>query len=301
MPTGKNWLNYIYINLGFVAQVLVMYYFTALIEIQKNWPEYRCNPIYMPLSNDITSDFTYCIQNTQINLMGYLLQPFTYLISSLSSAGGGFLDNLDGIRNMTSGIITFVSNIVENIFGVFSNIIIQFQVIMIGLKDIVGKVIGIMVTLMYILDGSNKTMQSAWKGPPGQLVQALGACFHPETNIKLKNGNIYMIQNIPLGSILENGSKVFAVMKIDNPNPKKEYLYKIKGGVNGEDIYVTGTHFIQDKNTSTFIQVKKCEYAIKQTDISSSWYSCLITDDNKIPIGEHIFWDWEDDCLFYSR
>ena len=84
MPTGQNWVNFIYINLGFLAQVLVMYYLTALIDIKKNWPEYRCNPIYMPLSDDIEADFTYCVQNTQINLMGYLLQPLTYLISSIS-------------------------------------------------------------------------------------------------------------------------------------------------------------------------------------------------------------------------
>ena len=161
MPTGKNWLSFIYVNLGFIAQVLVMYYFTALIEIQKNWPEYRCNPIYMPLSNDLKADFTYCVQNTQINLMGYLLQPFTYLVSSINSIGGEFLNNLNGVRDMLSVIRTFVTTIVENIFGVFSNVVIQFQVIMIGLKDLVGKIIGIMVTLMYIMDGSNKTMQSA--------------------------------------------------------------------------------------------------------------------------------------------
>ena len=295
MPTGKNWISFIYVNLGFITQVLVMYYFTALIEIQKNWPEYRCNPIYMPLSNDISADFTYCVQNTQINLMGYLLQPFTYLISSINSIGGEFLNNLNGVRDMMSVIRTFVTSIVENIFGVFSNVVIQFQVIMIGLKDIVGKIIGIMVTLMYIMDGSNKTMQSAWKGPPGQLVKAIGSCFHPDTKIKLKNGTIYMIKDIPLGSILENGSKVFAVMKIDNP--KKEYLYKIKSGVNEEDIYVTGSHFIQNKYTKEFMQVKKCDYAIKQNDITSDWYSCLITHDNRIQIGDHIFWDWEDDCL----
>lgn len=294
MPTGKNWLSFIYVNLGFIAQVLVMYYFTALIEIQKNWPEYRCNPIYMPLSNDLKADFTYCVQNTQINLMGYLLQPFTYLVSSINSIGGEFLNNLNGVRDMLSVIRTFVTTIVENIFGVFSNVVIQFQVIMIGLKDLVGKIIGIMVTLMYIMDGSNKTMQSAWKGPPGQLVQAIGSCFRRDTKIKLKDGSIYTIQNVPLGSVLENDSKILAVMKIHNMN--NEVLYKLKGGINGEDIYVTGSHFIKDDVSKKFIQVKNCKYAIKQ-DFLDNWYSCLITTDNTIKIGEHLFWDWEDDCL----
>ena len=135
MPTGQNWINFIYVNLGFLAQVLVMYYFTALIEIKKNWPEYRCNPLYLPLSDNMTEDFTYCVQNTQINLMGYIMQPFTYLINSLTSMGGNFSDNLNGIRGMISSIRTFIRNIVEDIFAVFLNLVIEFQVIMIGIKD----------------------------------------------------------------------------------------------------------------------------------------------------------------------
>jgi len=293
MPTGQNWINFIYINLGFIAQVLVMYYFTALIEIKKNWPQYRCNPLYMPLSNNMEEDFTYCVQNTQINLMGYLLQPLTYLISSLTSIGGEFSSNINGIRNLLNYVRTFISSIVENIFGVFSNIVIQFQVIVIGLKDIIGKLIGVMVTLMYVLDGSVMTMQSAWAGPSGQMVRAL-SCFHPETKIRQKNGTVTQIQDIPLGSILENGSKVFAVMKIDNSG---EDLYKIKGGVESEDIYVTGTHYIFDSELKKFINVNKCKYAEKVDKNIPEWYSCLITTDSTIKIGEHLFWDWEDDCL----
>ena len=47
--------------------------------------------------------------------------------------------------------------------------------------------IGIVVTIMYILDGSIQTMNSAWAGPQGQLVRAIGSCFHPHTEITLFN------------------------------------------------------------------------------------------------------------------
>lgn len=294
MPSGKNWINFIYVNLGFIAQVLVMYYFTALIEIKKNWPEYRCNPLYMPLSDNISSDFTYCVQNTQINLMGYLLQPITYLISSMNSIGGEFTTSINSVRGFISVLRDFITSIVENIYNVFLNLIIQFQVIMIGIKDMIGKVIGIMVALMYMMDGSIKTMESAWNGPAGQMVQSL-SCFDPETKIRLQNGAIYSMKDIPLDAVLENGSKVFAVMKITNSG---EDLYKIKeGGVNNEDIYVTGSHYIYDDvDSNRFIQVHKYKLATKVTNIVP-WYSCLITTDNKIKIGKHLFWDWEDDCL----
>jgi hypothetical protein len=253
MPTSQNWINFIYVNLGFIAQVIVMYYFTALIEIKKNWPQYRCNPIYMPLSENIAEDFTYCIQTTQINLMGYLLQPFTFLISSLSSIGSQFSSDINGIRTMFDFVRNFIKSIVENIFGVFSNIVIEFQVITIGIKDMLGKLIAILVTFLYMMDGANKTMQSAWNGPPGQLVRAL--CFHPNTTVKLKNNKIIKMKDIKLGDILHTNSKVTGIIIIDN-SENKELLYKINNGINNEAIYVTGSHYILDKYSNTFIQVK---------------------------------------------
>ena len=79
----------------------------------------------------------------------------------------------------------------------FRRNIFEFQKIIIGIKDVIGKVIGIMVTLMYVLDGRIKTMQSSWNGPPGQMVRALGgSCFHPDTLILLKNGKVKTMENI---------------------------------------------------------------------------------------------------------
>lgn len=293
MPTGGNWINFIYVNLGFVAQVICMYYFTSMVEIKKNWPQYRCNPLYMPLSDNITDDFTYCVQNTQVNMMGYLLQPLTFIMSSISDIGGEFSTNINGVRNMLSGIRSFISSIVENVFGVFSNLVIEFQTITISIKDSVGKIIGVVVALLYILDGSVKTMNSAWNGPSGQLVKALGSCFDPSTIIELQNGKKYTIETLPLDSILKDGSKVLSVMKISNH--LDEPLYKIKGIHNS--ILVTGTHFIFSEDKQTFIHVKDYPGA-GLTNIKKDWYSCLITDSHKIPIDNLLFWDWEDDILY---
>lgn len=296
MPKGVDWLNFIYVNLGFVAQVFVMYYFSAVAEIKNNWPKYRCNPIFMPLSDNIEKDFVYCVQNMQTNFMGYLLQPINYIINSLSAVGGDFSQSLNFIRTMISNIRSFFTSIIQNVFGVFLNLVIEFQKITIGIKDLVGKIIGILVTMMYIMDGALKTMQSAWNGPPGQMVQALGGmCFHPYTKIKLNNGSIVMMKDLNLGDILENGSRVDVLMKVDNKF--NEPYYKLVGkGVDGDTIYVTGTHMIFSENENKYIEVKNHPDAI-ETDIRENWFSTIITDDHTIKIGEYLFWDWEDDIL----
>ena len=297
MPSMNNYLNFIYVNLGFVAQIAVMMYFKSALEIQKNWPLYRCNPPYWVFSKNISEDFNYCVQNTQTNMMGYLLEPINHMIGSLSSVGSQFGTAINDVRTMFSTIRDFVTSIIQNVFGVFLNLIIEFQKMMISIKDMLGKMIGVVATLMYVLDGSVKTMQSTWNGPPGQMVRAIGSCFHPDTLVELKDGKTCVMKDLQVGSELKDGAKVFAVLKIDNPN--KEQLYKISGGVNGSDIYVTGKHFIYTNTSGSgvWIQVKNCKDAIKQEEIYSDWFSCLITTNRRIKLGERTFWDWEDDEL----
>ena len=293
MPTMNNYLNLIYVNLAFLAQITIMVYFKSVLEIKENWPLYRCNPPYWVFSENISEDFTYCVQNTQMNMMGYLLQPLNYMITSLSSVGSRINESVNNSRGMISSIRNFVSKIVENIFGVFLNLIVEFQKIIISIKDMVGKMIGIVVTIMYVLDGSIKTMNSAWSGPPGQLVKAIGSCFDPKTKITLANGKQYNMENIPLGAELQDGGKIFAVLKIDNL--KKEPLYKIKG--KDRDIYVTGEHFVFDKTNKKWVQVKYYEKSQIQENVIPEYFSCLITTNRHIKIDDELFWDWEDDEL----
>jgi hypothetical protein len=296
MPTGKNWLNFIYVNLGFVIGVSCIYLFASVKEIREKWPEYRCNPMYMPLSENISEDFTYCVQNMQSNMMGYMLQPITYVLSNITNMSGQFMQSIQDVREMFNKIRTFATSIIQTIFGVFLNIIIEFQKITIGIKDLIGKIIGVMVVLLYLMDGSIKTMKSAWNGPPGQLTRALGKCFHPKTKVKLFGGKIVAIEDLEIGNTLDDGSRIIATMKIDNKDIEtREELYILRGrGVEGSDIYVTGSHLVVDSRTSRYVKV--CDYfqAEKQNEVVTDWFCCLVTSTNKIQIGKEIFCDWED-------
>jgi hypothetical protein len=197
---------------------------------------------------------------------------------------------------MFNKVRDFISNIFQTIFSVFLNIIIEFQKIIIGLRDLFGKTIGIITTMLYVVDGSLKTMNSAWNGPTGQLVRALGSCFHPDTKIRLINREIKLMKNLDLGDVLENGSVVYSTMKIANTDGEtREKLYEIKGmGVNGETIYITGSHLVFDKKKGDFVLVKDYFGAYPSDEVETDWFSCLITSDHKICIGHETFWDWED-------
>jgi hypothetical protein len=297
MPTFFDNSRLLFVIIGFITITLTMFLFVSINEIKANWANYRCNPMYMPLSDNIEKDFVFCIQNMQTNYMGYLLQPLTYITSTLSTLADQFVGNIDAIRTVLSNVRTFATTILTGIFSVLMSIVVSYQKLIISIKDLAGKLIGSMVSLMYIMYGSMLTMKSTWNGPPGKMVRAL--CFHPETKIKLKNGDVRLMKDLDLGDVLENDVKILSIMKMNNlENQNKLYKFE-KMGVDGDDIYVTGKHMVFSEEKQKFIYVDEDPRAIEQNEVSSGWFSCLITSNHHIPIGKLVFWDWEDDDISY--
>jgi len=288
MPSGKNWFNFLYINVAFVLYILGVFYYSKIVEIKENWPLYRCNPMYMPLADNVNENFVYCIQTMQSSYMDYLLQPLTFVITTIGGTIGGLVGQLNAVRGMFNKIRTFIPEIFSSIFGSFSILTIEFEKISIGIRDILGKMTGLMVSIMYILDGSIKTMGSGYN-----FVAKIGKCFNPYTLVELENGETKFMKDLDLGDVLKNGSIVESVMKINNKNNSIPFYVIKNGGLNRSDIYVTGSHFVYDNKCNKFIKVENYSNAII-SELKSEWFSCLITSDHKIQIGNETFWDWDD-------
>ena len=168
----------IFIVLVFIAMYFYNILAVGIKNVQENWPEYRCNPMVMPFAgtfgHDAGQNFTYCIQTMQSDYKGVLLQPINYAMSVTNSATGGIMTSVQSVREFINQLRNSITSIVGSIFGVFLNILIQFQFIIVKIKDTMSKIIGIMATMMYILQGSVMTMQSSWNGPPGDMVRFMG-------------------------------------------------------------------------------------------------------------------------------
>jgi len=269
----------------------------GLEHIKKNWPKYRCNPMIMPFSgymgHDAGSNFTYCIQNMQTNYMQYLLKPTNYAMSVVKDSVGDIMNDIQWIRKKIADFVGTIMSIVKSIMSIFVNILIQFQRLIIKMKDVMAKLLGIMATFIYLIDGGIQTGTSVMAGPIGGTLRFL--CFHPETELKLQNGEKQKIKNIKPGSVLSNGSNVLAQLNIvGNKTDANNKYYKIYSKEEQRYIYVTGSHKIFDNKKNSFIPVNTYELAIPAPEVVSDNMNCLVTDDHLIPIGEYIFWDWED-------
>jgi hypothetical protein len=257
-------------------------------------------PFASVFGHNTQQNFSYCISTMQKNFMGPLLKPLNFNIGLLGNITGGLTKNLDSNRSFMSGFRESMSASFMNIFGVMFNISIEVQKTIINVKDMIGKVVGIMTTLMYILNGSMMTMESTWNGPPGQLVRAL--CFHPDTKLQLKSGEMIEMKNIPLNSELQNGTRVCATMQISNLDENGaivEKMYRVKrkavtvACTSTDDILVSGSHLVYDPSIKQFVHVKDLPSS-ELSEVDCDVLSCLITSDHTIPIGEWIFHDWED-------
>ena len=290
----------LFILVMFVLLNAINMFSVGIKKVQDDWPIYRCNPTVMPFASvfghDSMTNFVYCIQSMQTDYMDTLLQPLNYNFSVITNVGDVINESVNSARKFFNNLRNMITDTIQSIFGVFLSILIEFQRVTINIKDVFGKVVGILATIIHTLNGSIMAMESTWAGPPGQMVRAL--CFDPDTKLKTETGYVAM-SDVKLGSKLNNNTIVQAVLRISNvdeDNNQIEAIYKIDGGENSEPIYVSGSHLVYDPTIETYVKVKDLRGKKPSviTDRVCKEFACLITSNHTIPIGEWLFHDWED-------
>jgi hypothetical protein len=287
----------------FVFVIFILLFFVNVLlssmdNMQRNWAVNRCNPMFMPFAGyfgqDPVENFTYCIQNMQSSYMTYLLQPVTYSIGLMGDVAGGLMNDLNSMRTKVSSLVKNISGIVGAVLGVFVNIIIQMQRILIKLKDTFMKLVGTLILLAYSMEGAISTGESIMAGPIGGALMFL--CFHPDTPIKVyRNDGIKSevmtvpIKNTILGDVIfndETHSRVTKLYSFKNKDCRENAIYSI------ENTLVTAHHKVY--YNGKWIYVKDHPDAVLTNEKTDLLY-CFETDNGMIPIGSHIFHDWEDD------
>ena len=299
--TFSDWSRFILVLLIFVFLHCFIILAVQIENIKKNWPQWKCNPMVMPFArvfgHDEYDNFTQCIGTMQSDYMGFLLQPVSFDLSMITSLASDFTDGLSGGFELISNIQGLLNKVFKVIYTAFFSIIVEFQKMIINIKDTFGKVTAVVSMFQHILSGLSDLMASLENGTPGKVINAV--CFAPETIIQTHNGDFVKMQDIELNTILKNGSKVVSVMNISNVDSHGKIInqmYEIVNGENNEKIYVTGCHLVYDPILKDYIKVSELNIGdkCKQSNNECRTLSCLITSDHSIPIGEWIFHDWED-------
>lgn len=164
----------LFIIITIIILILISYFHT-MINIQPiidDWPNQRCNPLYLPFAGFIThpegvsaadytsENFTYCTQNILSTGVGFALQPLTALTNSLQSIANIIKNAIQSIRAMFNKIRTSMQAVSEEIMGRIMNVMIPLMQIIISFRDLVGKIQGNMTAGLFTLLGGYYTLKS---------------------------------------------------------------------------------------------------------------------------------------------
>ena len=148
-----------------VATVLV----NGIDEIINNWPKYRCNPLIIPFAgffgHNPAQNFAFCIAQMQKDMMGVFTAPIEFGQSVMLQGYNQLSSQMNSLRDFQSVFKNTLGFELFNIFGLFENILIQFQKFIINIRDMMNKLIGTMIVFMSIMQGTHHTGMSFVNGP----------------------------------------------------------------------------------------------------------------------------------------
>jgi hypothetical protein len=145
--------------------------------IRNDWIKYRCNPAYMMFAGNIMkpngtnrekmnyteTNFEYCVQNELKSIASIFMEPLYYTQSLAINALHGIANALNDIRQLINNIRNAVSSIMSDIMSRGLNVMQPVIGIFLSMRDLMGKVQGIMTASLYTVFGIYDTLQSGLK------------------------------------------------------------------------------------------------------------------------------------------
>ncbi len=259
-------------------------YLFALSRVQylkQHWVDYRCNPLYMPVAglvgDNVFTNFTKCTMKGFHDYAGFMLDPimaeFSVVNSTISEVG----DAMHSIRGMMGGVRGGFLGILGTVFGKIHNVMSQFQYIIIRMRTLLSRIVGVMMSFMMVFYTGMETAGSVVNGPVGKTMSFL--CFDSKTKIKTTKKNEVYMEDLKLGDELYTGCFVTSIYFIDGGGVE---MYNING------VCISGNHKIKFGNS--FIQVK--DHPLAKPTLNSDRLVCLNTTTHRIVVNSLEFLDF---------
>ena len=173
-------MDLVIVGVTTVVAVIASTYLFALAQldhIKKNWVQYRCNPIYMPVAgmvgDDVFSNFTRCTMKGFHDYAGFMMDPvmqqFDTVNETLEEVGGALGDMRSMMASTRGGFL----GIIGSVFGKIQNTMSSIQYIIIRMRTLMSRIMGIMMSFMLIFYTGMETGQSVINGPIYKTFEAL--------------------------------------------------------------------------------------------------------------------------------
>ena len=163
-----------------LVAVVASTYMFALAQvdhIKKNWVKYRCNPIYMPVAgmvgDDVFSNFTKCTMKGFHDYAGFMMDPIMSEFNTVGDTIGEIGGAMNDMRSMMASTRGGFMGIIGSVFGKIQNTMSSIQYIIIRMRTLLSRIMGVMMSFMLIFYTGMETGQSVINGPIVKTFEAL--------------------------------------------------------------------------------------------------------------------------------
>jgi hypothetical protein len=273
----------LFVTLAAILAGFYGYGIAHLNEIKKNWVQYRCNPVYMPLAgavgSDIMTNFTHCTMQSIQTYAGFVVDPIYNMFEDMIGVFAHITGSIQFIRQKIAGTTGGFLGIINSVFGKLQNTLGATSQLFGRIRTLMNRLMAIFVVMIHIVTTGVETGQSVMNGPVGKVAEFL--CFDPDTPIVLKNKKQVPIIDVKVDDILEGDVKVTSVLMFEGTDTPMVSI----GGTS-----VSGNHKIL--HNDKWIRCEEHPSAIKIASLP--FLICLNTLTHTIPIAGMQFRDYEE-------
>jgi len=149
---------------GIVLGILSFATYKAIItELKFNWNLNKCRPIVMPFVGLIMpvpgqsatettfENFNYCIQQDMTSVFGIIMMPLEFILYLMMVFLDSVLEMIMAIIELLSWLKNQLSEIFQQIYNKIVNFIIPVIEIVVKMRDMLGKMNGIITTALFTI------------------------------------------------------------------------------------------------------------------------------------------------------
>jgi hypothetical protein len=172
-----NYIGFIVATIGTI--VATSFYIGEMNKkwLKDNWSTVRCNPLYMPLASYIGQDtygnFTNCVTSSFQTYAGLSMDGMNSQMSLVSDSLGSIGSAMSDMRGMMGSTRGGFMMVFQMVFGKLANLMSSMQYLMIRIRTLMGRIVGVFASLIYAFYAGQQTGEAVWNGPIGETARIL--------------------------------------------------------------------------------------------------------------------------------
>jgi len=246
-------------------------------DIAKDWINQRCKPQNLLFAGLIThpedttafkytsDNFQYCIQDILKNITGYALEPFQFMIKSLTQVFTRLSTSIQKIRETTNKIRNNFKDFAEDVLSRILNVMIPIQKMFISLMDVFQKIQGTMTAGLYTMLGTYYTLQALMGAIIELMVKLLvtlviiiiGLWISPFTwGAAASMSVVFLAIAIPLSIIIYFMTEVLHIKSSKIPKLRCFDECTLITLINGNNVYIKDIHVGDKLKNGSYVTSK---------------------------------------------